>query len=94
MPRGPRSIPPRWTVEIVTRTICGFFLLPATTYFARVFVGSEELFDLGAEISVVATCTVEKRTPLLDRMIQGVGQDALGLLPSFIHGPCFLPDSG
>ena len=39
MPRGPRDNPPRWTVEIVTRTICGFFLLPATAYFARIFVG-------------------------------------------------------
>ncbi len=39
MPRGPRDNPPGWTVEIVTRTICGFFLLPATAYFARIFVG-------------------------------------------------------
>ncbi len=39
MPRGPRYVPPKWTVEIVTRTICGFFLLPATAQFARIFVG-------------------------------------------------------
>ena len=39
MPRGPRHLPPGWSVEITTRTTCGFFLLPATAHFARIFVG-------------------------------------------------------
>ncbi len=39
MPRDPRYLPPGWSVEVTTRTICGFYLLPATTYFARVMVG-------------------------------------------------------
>ncbi len=37
--RGPRFIPPGWSVEITTNTVCDFFLLPATSYFARIFVG-------------------------------------------------------
>lgn len=39
MPRGPRHLPPGWSVEITTRTTCGFFLLPPTAHFARIFVG-------------------------------------------------------
>ena len=39
MPRGPRYLPPGWSVEVTTRTICGFFLLPATRNFARIFTG-------------------------------------------------------
>ncbi len=39
MPRGPRFLPPGWSVEVTTRTICGFYLLPATSSFARVMVG-------------------------------------------------------
>ncbi len=39
MPRDPRYLPPGWSVEVTTRTICGFFLLPATSQFARVFAG-------------------------------------------------------
>ncbi len=39
MSRGPRHHPPGWTVEITTRTICGFHLLPATRHFARIFAG-------------------------------------------------------
>ena len=39
MPRDPRYLPPGWSVEVTTRTICGFYLLPATAYFARVMVG-------------------------------------------------------
>lgn len=39
MPRGPRYIPPGWSVEITTSTICGFYLLPANTQFTRIVVG-------------------------------------------------------
>ena len=39
MPRDPRYLPPGWSVEVTTRTICGFYLLPATSYFARVMAG-------------------------------------------------------
>ena len=39
MPRGLRYIPLGWSVEITTSTICGFFLLPATAQFSRIFVG-------------------------------------------------------
>ncbi len=39
MPRDPRYLPPGWSVEVTTRTICGFYLLPATSYFARIFAG-------------------------------------------------------
>ncbi len=39
MPRDPRYLPPGWSVEITTRTICGFYLLPATSQFARIFAG-------------------------------------------------------
>lgn len=39
MPRGPGYVPPRWSVEVNTRTMCGFYLPPATSYFARVVVG-------------------------------------------------------
>ncbi len=39
MPRGPRYLQPGWSVEVSTRTICGFYLLPATRSFARTMVG-------------------------------------------------------
>ena len=39
MSRGPRYIPPGWSVEVTTSTICGFYLLPATANFNRIFVG-------------------------------------------------------
>ena len=39
MPRGPRYLPPGWSVEVTTRTICGFCLLPANSQFARIMVG-------------------------------------------------------
>ena len=39
MPRGIRYVPPGWAVEIVTQTINGFFTLPPTAHFARIFVG-------------------------------------------------------
>ncbi len=39
MPRGPRYLPPGWSVEVSTRTICGFYLLPANPQFARIMVG-------------------------------------------------------
>ncbi|MCP4205200.1 MAG: hypothetical protein GY769_25090 [bacterium] len=40
MPRGPRYLPPGWSVEVTTRTICGFCLLPANSQFARIMVGT------------------------------------------------------
>ena len=39
MPRGPRYLPPGWSVEVSTRTICGFYLLPANPRFTRIMVG-------------------------------------------------------
>ncbi len=39
MPRGPRYLPPGWSAEVTTRTVCGFYLLPATPAFARTIVG-------------------------------------------------------
>ncbi|MEM7584099.1 MAG: hypothetical protein AAF560_12000, partial [Acidobacteriota bacterium] len=39
MSRGPRYIPPGWSVEVSTSTVCGFFMLPVTTHFRRIFVG-------------------------------------------------------
>ncbi len=39
MPRGPRYLPPGWSVEVTTRTTCGFYLLPANPQFARTIVG-------------------------------------------------------
>ena len=39
MPRGPRYLPPGWSVEITTRTIRGLYLIPATRAFSRTFVG-------------------------------------------------------
>ena len=39
LPRGPRYLPTGWSVEVTTRTICGFYLLPANAQFARVMVG-------------------------------------------------------
>ena len=58
MPRGPRYLPPGWSVEVTTRTICGFFLLPATRHFARVFTGvlarAQELYPLEIHAAVSA----------------------------------------
>ncbi len=39
MPRGPRYLPPGWSVEVSTRTICGFYLLPANPQFTRIMIG-------------------------------------------------------
>ena len=39
MPRGPRYIPPGWSVEVTTNTVGNFFLLPTTRHFASVFAG-------------------------------------------------------
>ncbi len=39
MSRGPRYIPPGWSVEVSTSTVCGFYMLPVTTQFRRIFVG-------------------------------------------------------
>ena len=62
MPRGPRSNPPGWTVEIVTRTICGFFLLPATAYFARIFVGVLALAQKKYPVKIHAAVAVSLTT--------------------------------
>jgi hypothetical protein len=60
MPRGPRYIPPGWSVEVTTSTICNFFLLPVTSQFARVFVGilgrAQEKFPVRVH-AAVATST-------------------------------------
>ncbi|MEM7588051.1 MAG: transposase, partial [Acidobacteriota bacterium] len=37
--RSPRYIPPGWSVEVSTSTVCGFFMLPVTSHFRRIFVG-------------------------------------------------------
>ncbi len=39
MSRGPRYIPPGWSVEVTTSTVCNFQMLPATAAFRRIFVG-------------------------------------------------------
>ncbi len=39
MSRDPRYVPPGWSVEITNRTTNGFFLLPVTRHFARIFAG-------------------------------------------------------
>ncbi len=39
MSRGPRYLPPGWSVEITTRTLRGLYLIPATRAFSRTFVG-------------------------------------------------------
>ncbi len=43
MPRGPRYLPPGWSVEVTTRTICGFFLLPATRHCAEALIDGKPL---------------------------------------------------
>ena len=59
--RGPRYLPPGWSVEVTTRTICSFFLLPATRHFARVFTGilakAQELHPLKIHAAVSASCS-------------------------------------
>ena len=59
MPRGPRYLPQGWSVEVTTQTICNFFLLPATRYFARVFTGilarAQELYPLEIHAAVSAS---------------------------------------
>ncbi len=58
MPRGPRYLPPGWSVEVTTRTICGFYLLPATPAFARIIVGvlvkAQELYPVKVHAAVAA----------------------------------------
>ncbi len=39
MSRGPRYVPPGWSVEVSTSTACGFYMLPVTTQFRRIFIG-------------------------------------------------------
>ncbi len=39
MSRGPRYIPPGWSVEVSTSTVCGFYMLPVTAAFRRIFIG-------------------------------------------------------
>ncbi len=59
MPRGPRYLPPGWSVEVTTRTICGFYLLPATSSFARVMVGilgkAQEKYPVQIHAAVAAS---------------------------------------
>ncbi len=54
MPRGQRYLPPGWSVEVTTRTICGFYLLPATLAFARiiVLVKAQELYPVKVHAAV------------------------------------------
>ena len=65
MPRGPRDNPQGWTVEIVTRTICGFFLLPATAYFARIFVGVLALAQKKYPVKIHAATAVSSHYHLI-----------------------------
>ena len=59
MPRGPRYLPPGWSVEVSTRTICGFYLLPASSQFARIMVGvlakAQEKYPVAVHAAVAAT---------------------------------------
>ncbi len=59
MPRGPRFLPPGWSVEVTTRTICGFYLLPATASFARTMVGvlgkAQEKYPVQTHAAVAAS---------------------------------------
>ncbi len=59
MPRDPRGCPPGWSVEVTTRTICGFYLLPATPHFARVMVGilarAQEKYPVKVHAAVAAS---------------------------------------
>ncbi|MCP3996617.1 MAG: hypothetical protein GY722_16400 [bacterium] len=59
MPRDPRYLPPGWSVEVTTRTICGFYLLPATPHFARVMVGilarAQEKYPVKVHAAVAAS---------------------------------------
>ncbi len=59
MPRDPRYLPPGWSVEVTTRTICGFYLLPATSHFARVMVGilarAQEKYPVKVHAAVAAS---------------------------------------
>ncbi len=59
MPRDPRYLPPGWSVEVTTRTICGFYLLPATTHFACVMVGilarAQEKYPVKVHAAVAAS---------------------------------------
>ncbi len=65
MPRGPRDNPPGWTVEIVTRTICGFYLLPVTAYFARIFVGVLALAQKKFPVRIHAATAVSSHYHLI-----------------------------
>ncbi len=59
MPRGPRYLPPGWSVEVTTRTICGFYLLPPTPSFARIMVGvlgkAQEKYPVQIHAAVAAS---------------------------------------
>ncbi len=59
MPRDPRYLPPGWSVEVTTRTICGFYLLPATPYFARIMAGvlarAQEKYPVRIHAAVAAS---------------------------------------
>ncbi len=63
MSRDPRYLPPGWSVEVTTRTICGFYLLPATSHFARVMVGilarAQEKYPVEIHAAVAATSHAE-----------------------------------
>ena len=59
MPRGPRYLPPGWSVEVTTRTTCGFYLLPANPQFARIMVGvlgrAQEKYPVQIHAAVAAS---------------------------------------
>ena len=55
MPRGPRYLPPGWSVEVTTRTICGFYLLPATSSFARVMGKAQEKYPVQIHAAVATS---------------------------------------
>ncbi len=67
MPRGPRYLPPEWSVEVTTRTICGFYLLPATRSFARTMVGilgkAQEKYPVQIHAAVAASNHAFLKTP-------------------------------
>ena len=52
-------MPPGWSVEVTTRTICGFYLLPATRSFARIMVGilgkAQEKYPVKIHAAVAAS---------------------------------------
>ena len=52
-------MPPGWTVEVSTRTVCGFYLLPANPQFARIMVGilakAQEKYPVQIHAAVAAS---------------------------------------